>query len=281
MRVVRRKDDLIKVTQEARSSGKLVGFVPTMGALHMGHLSLLSLAQKQTKFTVCSIFVNPTQFNNASDLEHYPRTEEADLALLEEKGCDLVFIPEVSEMYPANVQADHYDLGELENRLEGAHRPNHFQGVCTIVERLLRLVNPDHAFFGEKDFQQLAVIRKMVSLKKLPVTIHGGPTLREPNGLAMSSRNQRLTEDQRNRAKVIHEQMKWMADNAHQTDVKTLLNRASQAIEKEADFEVEYLAIADANTLETLVKIEDSQNPHIFAAVNVKDVRLIDNLSIN
>lgn len=281
MRVVRHKDDLTKHTQEARSAGKSIGLVPTMGALHMGHLSLLSLAQKHSEFTVCSIFVNPTQFNNANDLEHYPRTEEADLALLEERGCDLVFIPEVSEMYPTEVTADHYDLGELENRLEGAHRPNHFQGVCTIVERLLRLVNPDHAFFGEKDFQQLAVIRKMVSIKNLPVTIHGGPTLREANGLAMSSRNQRLSKDQRDRAKIIYEQMKWLAENARKSSVKSLLNQATHTIDQEPDFEVEYLAIADANTLETLEKTEDSSHPHIFAAVNVKDVRLIDNLSIN
>jgi len=280
MRVVRRKDDLIKFTQKVHSKGFSIGFVPTMGALHDGHLSLLAEAKKKCDFVVCSIFVNPTQFNNSEDLTHYPRTENEDIKKLESANCDLVFIPTVDQMYPETVQTDTYPLGSLEDLLEGAHRPNHFQGVCTIVERLLRLVNPDHAFFGEKDFQQLAIIKKMVSLKALPTRIHGGPTLREPNGLAMSSRNERLTSKQRESARVLYEQMNWIKENITQHSLETLVNTSIQIINDTVDFKVQYLSVADPRTLLPLENIQDSIKAHIFLAVLVNDVRLIDNLSI-
>jgi pantoate--beta-alanine ligase len=174
-----------------------IGFVPTMGALHSGHVSLIKLSVQQCNITVCSIFVNPAQFNDKNDLLNYPRTTEKDLLLLEQAGCNAVFIPEVEEIYPFNLPMQHYDFGIIEHVMEGEHRPGHFNGMANVVQRLFDIVKPDFAFFGEKDFQQLCVVKLLVKLLNLPITIVPGKIIRESDGLAMSSRNMLLTNNER------------------------------------------------------------------------------------
>lgn len=280
MRIGRRKEDLLNFTQEARSKGLVVGFVPTMGALHNGHLSLIKCAKNLCDVVICSIFVNPTQFNSAKDLEKYPRTEEEDLILLHDVQCDFVFIPTVEEVYDQKVSSDYYELGFLENTLEGEHRPNHFQGVCTIVDRFFKLANPHKAFFGEKDFQQVAVIRKMVEIKNHPIEIISVSTEREPSGLAMSSRNMRLSAERRKEAAVLFEEMNKIRLNKELSSVVSLKNKAINNINAHSGFNVEYLEIVDEIALSPITNWEDSSHPRVFLAVVVDDVRLIDNLSL-
>ncbi len=280
MRIGRRKEDLQKFTLEARSKGLVVGFVPTMGALHNGHLSLINCAKNLCDVVICSIFVNPTQFNNSKDLEKYPRTEEKDLVLLKGVQCDFVFVPSVEEVYDQNVTSDYYDLGFLEKTLEGEHRPNHFQGVCTIVDRFFHLANPHKAFFGEKDYQQVAVIRKMVEIKNHPIEIISVATERESSGLAMSSRNMRLSAERREEAAILFEEMNKIKLNKGSSSVVSLKKEAINNINAHSGFNVEYLEIVDEIALEPIAHWEDSNHPRVFLAVVVDDVRLIDNLSL-
>ena len=263
------------------STGMSVGFVPTMGALHSGHLSLVSTAGKKNNIVAVSIVVNPIQFYDPKDLEKYPRNIERDLELLAQimNPEDYVFIPDHSEMYPEPVSKK-YDFGFIGNTMEGAIRPGHFNGVGVVVDLLFRIIKPDDAFFGEKDYQQIAIIRKMVEIEKHPVNIISCPTLREPDGLAMSSRNQLLDPDKRENAGVIYQALKSIAKSARSLSIHETKNLMVRMIESKPGFSVEYIEIADQNTLQPIDKWTDYESIRCFIAVSTGRVRLIDNIII-
>ena len=263
-----------------KESGNAVGFVPTMGALHNGHLSLIRHSRSLCDQTVASVFVNPTQFNNPVDLQDYPRTLEADISLLEKEFTDLLFAPSEQEIYPdaaSRTNVPEIDLGGLDLVMEGAHRPGHFRGVVQIVRRLFEIVQPDMAFFGEKDFQQLAIIRRMVDQLSLPVNIVGCPTFRENDGLAMSSRNVRLTPEEREQAPALFSALTFVRKNWEELSVDKLKTEAQKIIGKNALIELEYLEIADAETLQPVTAIDGTSHVRCFVAARLGAVRLIDN----
>ncbi|MBR6092957.1 MAG: pantoate--beta-alanine ligase [Bacteroidales bacterium] len=271
--------DLQSFLKAKRGSGLTVGLVPTMGALHEGHLSLIRRAKKENDIAVASVFVNPVQFNNPTDLEKYPRTPERDVAMLESAGCDAVFMPSVEEMYPTKVE-DHYDFGAIEHVMEGACRPGHFNGVAIVVRKLFEIVEPNRAYFGEKDFQQLAIISKLVkdyhiNLKVVPCDI-----VREKDGLAMSSRNMRLNDEERAIAPMIYKVLK---ETVAEYETMSPAEMKAFALKKYSDikqFDVEYVEIADETTLQSVTDWKDSQHARIFVALQLGPVRLIDNLRI-
>ncbi|MBX2887595.1 MAG: pantoate--beta-alanine ligase [Ferruginibacter sp.] len=275
MKIFKLKEDLSNHLNILRSQNSSIGFVPTMGALHDGHLSLIKASNQQCDKTVCSIFVNPTQFNNTADLEKYPRTIEHDIVILENSGCDILFIPEVDEIYPNNEQPVHYELGFLETILEGEFRPGHFQGVCRVVDILLNIINPSFLFLGQKDYQQCMVLKKMITLRNHHTSIVTIPTMREADGLAMSSRNMRLNTDQRIKASKIYVALQKM----NQSGSLPLLIAKKQALTllSDAGFLVDYLEVANANTLEILTEWEKTPMV-ILVAAYLGDIRLIDNL---
>ena len=262
-----------------RKQNSAIGFVPTMGALHAGHLSLIEECKKHCDVTVASIFVNPTQFNNRQDFEKYPHTLAKDIALLEQGGCSILFVPTVDEMYPAGEQALHYELGYLETILEGKYRPGHFQGVCQIVDKLLQAVQPQVLFLGQKDYQQCMVVAAMIKLRSHPTQLRVCPTVREADGLAMSSRNMRLNENERNQALAIIRSLQTIKDKMKPGDVTALTDAARQYLQANG-FVVDYVEIADAQNLNVL-QHWDGQSPIVaLAAAFVNDVRLIDNLAL-
>jgi pantoate--beta-alanine ligase len=273
--------DITNFLTKSREKGVLISFVPTMGALHAGHISLLGSAKKEGYLSVCSIFVNPTQFNDSKDFDKYPVTLEKDIDMLEKAGCDVVFLPSVSEMYPNGIKkVDSYELGYLETVLEGSFRPGHFQGVCQVVNRLLNIIPADELVLGQKDYQQCMVIRKMITLKNLPVKTIICPTLREAGGLAMSSRNMRLSAGDRLKAVKISEALDFIKNNIRPGNIEGLLKDAVQKLTDEG-FKVDYIAIANADTLE-LLKSWDGKTPVVaLAAAYLGDVRLIDNMVLN
>ena len=252
-----------------------------MGALHGGHLSLYERARKENDIVVSSIFVNPTQFNNPEDLEKYPRTIEADIDLLEKtKNVDAVYTPSVEDLYPNGLERKSYNFDGLENEMEGKSRPGHFDGVGTVVEELFKQVQPDNAYFGDKDFQQLAIIEKLVQKLNLPIKIVGMPIFREESGLAMSSRNMRLSPEQRDKAKLIYATLvkaNEMFRKSSLSDVKTFVEKTFE----DSDFELEYFIIADEETLKEVDKIENGKNYRAFIVVLVDGVRLIDNIHLD
>lgn len=262
-----------------RAQGFTVGFVPTMGALHAGHQSLIELALSQCDRVVASVFVNPTQFNNANDLLKYPRTLDADLQLLDAAGCHAVFCPEVSEMYGAKEQSRHWDYGALSNSLEGLFRPGHFDGVLTIVKKLLLAVVPSKAFFGEKDFQQLALIHRMSVDEGLAVEVVAAPTIRETNGLAMSSRNMRLSSGERETALAISQTLFFAASEGRNVLPRDLEQRANEMLASVGELKVEYCALVNAISFEPLHDWPSGKSVLLVAAF-VGDVRLIDNVII-
>jgi pantoate--beta-alanine ligase len=257
-----------------------VGFVPTMGALHEGHLALARRSLKENTFTVCSIFVNPTQFNDKKDLEKYPRTLEKDCALLEEIGVDFVFAPSTDEIYPENLKMEIPDLNGLDQVLEGAHRPGHFQGVVQVVLRLLDIVRPDRLYMGQKDFQQFTIIRHVLRVTKSPVALIVCKTKREKNGLAMSSRNQRLSEDMKNKAGLIYKTLTAVKRNLGKKSVEELIQYAIRRLSTEY-FTVEYIAITDGNTLQPVSEYKPGQYVVISLALWAEGVRLIDNVILS
>lgn len=278
MEVLKSKNALRAYIERNREMGKKIGFAPTMGALHDGHLSLYEAAKKENDLVVSSIFVNPTQFNNKKDLEKYPRTVNADIKMLEKTGnVDAVYVPKESDIYPDGLKSEKYDFDGLENEMEGKFRPGHFDGVGTVVEELFRQVKPDNAYFGEKDYQQLAIIKKMAEKKNLPVKVHGVPTLREKNGLAMSSRNERLTTEQRNAAKVILETLEKVNDWFRVVSIPEIKVRVSEIFEKTNGFVLEYFIIADEETLKETDFFYKDKNYRAFIAAFAGEVRLIDN----
>jgi pantoate--beta-alanine ligase len=262
-----------------KSEGKTVGFVPTMGALHYGHISLVSLAMRQCDVTVVSIFVNPTQFNNPDDLLKYPRTLESDVELLSTINCDIVFAPTVEEMYPENRKAIQLDLGNLANLMEGKFRPGHFDGVVDVVSRLFEIVNPTKAFFGLKDFQQVSVIRFMTSKLNLPIEIVACPTLRETSGLAMSSRNMRLSEIEKEDALHIYKSLQLAKELAVAYSPSEVKEKVIEFFET-GNLKLEYLEIVDPITLESL-NSEWVNGSTACIVAYCGEVRLIDNLQLN
>ena len=279
MKVLKSKKTLIDYVERQREMGKKIGFAPTMGALHEGHLSLYKAAKKENDEVISSIFVNPTQFNNPDDFQKYPKTLEKDLELLEKAGVDAVYVPNVEEMYPDGLNSKKYNFDGLENEMEGKYRPGHFDGVGTIVEELFRQVQPHNAYFGEKDYQQLAIIKKMVEKTKLPVKIHGVPTLREEDGLAMSSRNVRLTETQRKEATIIYETLTKVKEWFKVLSVEEIKLRVLE-IFRNSNFELEYFVIADEKTLKETDYFYKDKNYRAFIVAYADTVRLIDNMHL-
>ena len=279
MKVLKSKKTLIDYVERQREMGKKIGFAPTMGALHQGHLSLYKAAKKENDEVISSIFVNPTQFNNPDDFQKYPKTLEKDLELLEKAGVDAVYVPNVEEMYPDGLSSKKYDFDGLENEMEGKYRPGHFDGVGTIVEELFRQVQPHNAYFGEKDYQQLAIIKKMVEKTKLPVKIHGIPTLREEDGLAMSSRNVRLTETQRKEATIIYETLTKVKEWFKVISLEEIKQKVTD-IFRNSNFELEYFVIADEETLKEANAIDEDKEYRAFIVAYADTVRLIDNMHL-
>jgi len=259
-------------------SGKTIGFVPTMGALHQGHLSLLENARKENDITVCSIFINPIQFNNKEDYNKYPRSTESDILILEKANCDFLFMPEESEMYPDD-KIINYDLGGLDKYMEGAFRPGHFNGVAVVVKKLFDIVEPDNAYFGQKDFQQLAIIKYVVKQLKIPIQIIGCQTVRENDGLAMSSRNQRLTPEQRTLAPLIYKTLMKTKAMAGSKDISDLKSLVEDEIGKCSLMKLEYFDIVDAETLQSIHNLENHKSVVACIAVYLGNVRLIDNVN--
>jgi len=275
MKIFERKADLNQYIEDAKFDGKSIGFVPTMGALHAGHLALVSEAGKQCDIVVASIFVNPIQFNNKEDLKKYPRTFESDREMLEKTGCDVIFFPSVEEMYPEEVE-EKYNFGALETVMEGAARPGHFSGVAVVVKRLFDLVQPDKAFFGKKDFQQLAIIRALTKQMGSPIQIVGMDTVREADGLAMSSRNRQLSAQEREQAVELSQALNFIKQNKNNF---TLVQLEAKAREKlSGNFRVEYIQIVDGHSLQSITDWSQSNYPVVCAAAFLGDVRLIDNL---
>lgn len=283
MILFKRAAELRDYLEKQRNKGKKTGFAPTMGALHDGHISLLEASKKENDFTVVSIFVNPTQFNDPADYAKYPVTLEKDISLLEAAGCDILFLPSVNEMYPSGqMLKKKYELGYLETLLEGSFRPEHFQGVCQIVHRLLEIVLPDNLYMGQKDYQQCMVVKKLLELTGLgqTVTLHISPTLREKSGLAMSSRNMRLSETERNAAVAIYQALNQIRENLQPGSLKTLQQEAAEQLTQKG-FRVDYVEIADAGTLYPADNWDGRQKLVALAAAFLGEVRLIDNLLLN
>ncbi len=282
MEIFKTKKTLLDYIERQKEMGKKVGFAPTMGALHDGHISLYEAARKENDLVISSIFVNPTQFNNASDLEKYPRTIEKDIEILEKSAfVDAVYIPEVTDIYPEGLKSKEYNFDGLENEMEGKFRPGHFNGVGTVVEELFRQVKPDNAYFGDKDYQQLAIIKKLVEKLNLPIKIHGVPIYREKNGLAMSSRNKRLDHEQCEAAKVIYETLVKVNDWFRIITVSEIYQRVKDIFEDQRGMVLEYFEIADETTLKETDFFYKDRNYRAFIVVFVGDVRLIDNMHLD
>ena len=270
-------DRLSKIPE--RSS---VGLVPTMGALHQGHLSIVERAKKENDLVVTTIFVNPTQFDNPEDLIKYPNTLNQDLELLEELGCDIVFVPSVSEVYPDDVESEKFDFDGLDKVMEGAFRKGHFDGVGTIVKRLLEIIEPDRAYFGKKDYQQLMIIKKMVSNENIPVEIIPCEIYREEDGLAMSSRNMRLSPEHRAEAPLIYQTLKESKRLFEQgKDLDYVKSFVNNSLENNGLLDLEYFEIADSQSLIPASEKINGESYIAFIAVFAGSIRLIDNLALN
>lgn len=257
-----------------------IGFVPTMGALHAGHISLINAAKKENVLTVSSIFVNPVQFNDPKDFEKYPVTIERDIFLLEEAGCDVLFIPPIKEIYPDGIAAKKYfELGFIETVLEGKSRPGHFQGVCMVVERLLKIVRPDRLYLGQKDYQQCMIITKLIELMELKgkIEVVISPTLREPNGLAMSSRNMRLSIEEKEKASAIYQSLS-LIKKLYKKENLAMLKQKAQLLLEEAGLKPDYIEIVDATDLSMINDRETNKKAIALVAAFMNEVRLIDNM---
>jgi pantoate--beta-alanine ligase len=280
MQVIRTIKEMQLFSKNKRKNGKTIGFVPTMGALHKGHINLVEKALEENETVVVSIFVNPVQFNNAADLEKYPRTWENDITLLKKAGCHCVFNPEVNEMYPEPV-THFYDFGMLDKVMEGKFRPGHFNGVAVVVKKLLDIIMPHKAYFGQKDFQQLAIIKAMVKTENLLVDIIPCPTIRENDGLAMSSRNMRLTPNQRTQASQIFNTLKKASEWYQEMSIDELIKKVQITINENPEMELEYFEISDTETLIPVRKKKKGKSLVACIAVYMGDVRLIDNMIFN
>ena len=276
-----KKSELTYHIHDLKKRDKSIGFVPTMGALHQGHLSLVEQARNENDLVVASIFVNPTQFDNQEDLLKYPKTLESDLNLLKESGCHLAFIPAVDEMYSEQVEAKHFDFGGIEFEMEGKFRSGHFDGVATIVNELFKIVRPTIAYFGEKDFQQLQIITKLVELEELPIIIKGCPIFREKDGLAMSSRNLRLTDEQRKVAPFVYSILTTAKEKFKTQNIEKITEWVENQFNNHSLLDLEYFLIADENSLKPSIHKEISKNYRAFIAVYAGKIRLIDNINLS
>lgn len=277
MKIFTTVKEIQQYLHELRNLNKTTGFVPTMGALHQGHLSLIKQARQVNDVVICSIFVNPTQFTDAADLEKYPRPIADDIQKLESADCDILFNPAVNEMYADNEQW-HLNIGELEHLLEGKFRPGHYQGVTQVVYKLFNIVRPDSAYFGQKDYQQVLVIRKMVELLNMPVKLVMCPIERESDGLAMSSRNIHLTADDRKHALVLSKALMFVKDKFRSEKITVLQSEATRLVKSEPGVQLEYFEIADGNTLHPAG--DDTKSIVALVAARVGHTRLIDNIII-
>lgn len=266
--------------KDLKGLGKSIGLVPTMGALHAGHISLIKTSKAQNHLTVSSIFVNPIQFNNQNDLLKYPRSIEKDTELLKSAGCDVLFNPEIQEIYPEKSVLS-LDFGHLDKTMEGQYRPGHFSGVALVVSKFFNIVQPDHAYFGQKDWQQFAVIQKLVNELNFNIRLHSVATLREPDGLALSSRNQRLTAEQRQKAIVFYKGLLHARDALKAgKNLKEVKTQVKTIIEQYADVRLEYFELVNSKNLNTLENVHASEYPIMCIAGYVGEIRLIDNLFV-
>ncbi|MFW5754400.1 MAG: pantoate--beta-alanine ligase [Marinilabiliaceae bacterium] len=277
MELIKTSEVLRERVSARRKKGDIIGFVPTMGALHEGHLSLVKKAGKECDAVVVSIFVNPNQFNDPKDLERYPRDIETDMKLLERTPCELLFVPSVEEVYP-EPDTRVFDFGRLDKRMEGKHRPGHFNGVAQVVSRLFHIVRPDKAYFGQKDFQQLAIVRDMVRQLNLGTDVVAGSIIREPDGLAMSSRNLLLTEKQRKSAPLIADTLLESCNFVEGKSVREVQKIVTEKINSNPDLNVEYFEIVDGHTLQPVDNWTESDYIVGCIAVYAGEVRLIDNV---
>ncbi len=272
--------DLLAHLGRLKNENAVVGFVPTMGALHAGHLSLIAESRKAADVTVCSIFVNPVQFNNKEDFQKYPVTIEQDILLLEESGCDVLFMPGENEIYPdATSKNKQYDIGYLENILEGKYRPGHFQGVCLVMDKLLHIVKPDYLFLGQKDYQQCLIIKRLIEILGMDIKMIMCPVMREDNGLAMSSRNKRLNETDRQTASLLYKIVSSMKENIITKNFLLLKQQALASLEN-AGIKTDYLALAKRSDLTIIDDKNSKQELIILIAAYINNVRLIDNVMI-
>ncbi|MGC6285892.1 MAG: pantoate--beta-alanine ligase [Polaribacter sp.] len=276
-----KKSELTSHINNLKKQEKSIGFVPTMGALHRGHLSLIEQARYENDIVVASIFINPTQFDNQEDLLKYPKTLESDLNLLKESGCDVVFVPTVEEIYSEHIKAKNFDFGGIEFEMEGKFRSGHFDGVATIVKELFNIVTPTIAYFGEKDFQQLQIIKKLVELEELPITIKGCPIFREEDGLAMSSRNMRLTDEQRKVAPFVYNILMKAREKFKTQNIQKISEWVENQFKNHPLLDLEYFLIADENSLKPSIEKEISKNYRAFIAVYAGKIRLIDNINLS
>jgi pantoate--beta-alanine ligase len=279
MDVITKKMSLTSLTERLKSEGKRVGFVPTMGALHAGHISLVKACKQANDITIASIFVNPTQFNDKDDLARYPRSPEQDIALLKESGCDYAFIPSVEEIYPEE-ETRTFHFGYIENVMEGAKRPGHFNGVAQVVSRLFDIVSPHRAYFGQKDFQQVAIVRRLVQQLHYNIEIVTCPIVREPDGLAMSSRNLLLTPEQRANASHIYQTLQKSTRMIASFDVEELKAWVIQKINENPCLETDYFDIVDNIELRPVRSWQENNVKVGCVAVYAGKIRLIDNITI-
>ena len=281
MQIFKKQVDLKASLKSSSSSNSRIGFVPTMGALHEGHLSLLKESLDNNDITVVSIFVNPTQFNNPEDLEKYPRTLENDIAKIKTVSDKIIlYAPNVEDIYEGKTVSQHFDFDGLENQMEGQFRPGHYDGVGTVVKRLFEIVSPTHAYFGEKDFQQLQIVKKMVEKLHLKVTVIGCPIYREPNGLAMSSRNERLSPNEKKEAAVIYKILKTSQEKFHSKSAAAVSQWVAKKLEAQQTLKLEYFQIADETQLLPCLRKNKQKKYRAFIAVFVNKTRLIDTISL-
>jgi pantoate--beta-alanine ligase len=280
MQVFQQISEVKTYISSQKQQHKTIGFVPTMGALHQGHISLINESKKNCDITVCSIFVNPTQFNNANDLTRYPRTPEVDMQLLEQAGCDVLYMPDVKDIYPTT-DTRQFNFGYIDTILEAEHRPGHYNGVGQVVSILLAGIEPNKAFFGSKDYQQVMIVKALVKQLKLPVEIISCPILREDDGLAMSSRNMLLTPEERKIAKLVPIMMEEARDIARQIGVSAAKSYIHNEVAKVPIMKLDYYEVCDTETLEPLAALKPNQQAISLIAVFVGNIRLIDNWMVD
>lgn len=279
MHIIKRFIDLKRLLDDKQRSSpnQIVGFVPTMGALHEGHISLIKESYTECDMSICSIFVNPTQFGESNDLEKYPKPIEKDVELLIDSGCDVLFLPTVEEVYPPSYTQQNFDLGGLDIVFEGKSRVGHFQGVCNVIYRFFDQIKPHRAYFGQKDFQQTVVVKKLVNITSLNTKICVVPIKREPNGLAMSSRNVRLSDSGRKKAAFINESLRLIKNNFREIGLSKSIDLAKKHILKCDNAKLDYLVVAETDTLKE-VKTYENKKLVALTAVNYEGVRLLDNM---
>ena len=283
MKVCTTNQALSSSLESLKASDSSLGFVPTMGALHQGHVSLIQKAIADNSLVVVSIFVNPTQFDNKSDLETYPQNLNKDIETISAIGSDKIvfYAPSIQDVYKGDLSKENFDFGGLEHQMEGKHRPGHFDGVATVVYKLLQIVKPDMAYFGEKDFQQLLIVKKLVRVIGASINIIGCPIAREPSGLAMSSRNKRLYNNELKHASKIYQILKAVKQKFETVPISDIRKWVQDKFQNDPYINLEYFEISEVSTLESAVTIASNKKYRAFVAVFIRDVRLIDNIDLN